>query len=304
MMATETSFEPVRTLSTARLARIQRRHAFSILVLPPILVIVLCCVLPKWQPGPTEWIALTVMYAIAGFGVDVGFHRYFTHRSFACNRLLQAIFAISGMMAAPGTLLSWVATHRQHHENSDSEDDPHSPYVNGNTSLAGLWHSHAGWLFTKPIANPIHYAPDIVRDPLLATLNQMYLAWVVLGYLVPFAIGWIVHETLAGALLTLLWGGAIRMFVEHHVILSVNSICHWWGTRRYPTRDESRNNLLLAVPSLGEAFHNNHHAFPTSAIYGHRWWEIDLGGYVVRALQVCGLIWNVRMPYVDSLKPQ
>ncbi len=293
-MKTEACSSSVPVVTNERLERIQYRHALGMLILPPLVAAMLWIVLPSCKPGVPEFVCFLVMYSIAGLGVDIGLHRYFTHRSFACRKWLRPLLAITGMMAAPGTLLSWVATHRQHHDHSDHVGDPHSPYVDGRRSFRGLWHAHAGWLFHGAIANPLHYAPDIVRDPLLMALNRLYLFWVAIGLIMPFCFGLLVYGTAAGALNCLLWGGAIRIFVEQHVILSINSLCHFFGTQSYHTRDESRNNHLLAIPSFGEAFHNNHHAYPSAAIFGHRWWEIDIGGYVIRLMQMCGLAWDVK----------
>ncbi len=239
-----------------------------------------------------------IMYIATGLGVTVGFHRYFTHRSFKTSRPMRAILAVLGSAAIEGPVISWVADHRKHHRFSDREGDPHSPHVGHGGgwrgALAGLAHAHMGWLFihTERGAKS-RYAPDLLKDPIVRFADRTFLAWTLAGLAMAFGLGWAIGGTLLAALTGLLWGGGVRMLVVHHVTYSINSLCHFFGRRRFPTDDHSRNLLWLAIPSFGESWHNNHHAFPTSAFHGLRRWEIDPSALVIRALEAVGLVWDV-----------
>jgi len=243
-----------------------------------------------------------IMYIATGLGVTVGFHRYFTHRSFKTSRPMRAILAVLGSAAIEGPVISWVADHRKHHRFSDREGDPHSPHVGHGGgwrgALTGLAHAHMGWLFihTERGAKS-RYAPDLLKDPIVRFADRNFLAWALAGLAMAFGLGWAIGGTLLAALTGLLWGGGVRMLVVHHVTYSINSLCHFFGRRRFTTDDHSRNLLWLAIPSFGESWHNNHHAFPTSAFHGLRTLEIDPGGWVIWTLEKCGLAWNVvRIP--------
>jgi stearoyl-CoA desaturase (delta-9 desaturase) len=239
-----------------------------------------------------------IMYVATALGITVGFHRYLTHRSFATSRPLRAILAVLGSAAIEGPVISWVADHRKHHRFSDREGDPHSPHVGHEGgvrgALAGLAHAHLGWLFihTERAAKR-RYAPDLMKDPIVSFVDRTFLVWALGGLAVSFGLGWAIGGTLFAALTGLLWGGGVRMLVVHHVTYSINSLCHFFGRRRFATTDHSRNLLWLAVPSFGESWHNNHHAFPTSAFHGLRRWEIDPSALVIRALESVGLVWDV-----------
>ena len=239
-----------------------------------------------------------IMYIATGLGVTVGFHRYFTHRSFKTSRPMRAILAVLGSAAIEGPVISWVADHRKHHRFSDRQGDPHSPHVGHGGgwrgALTGLAHAHMGWLFihTERGAKS-RYAPDLLKDPIVRFADRNFLAWALAGLAMAFGLGWAIGGTLLAALTGLLWGGGVRMLVVHHVTYSINSLCHFFGRRRFTTDDHSRNLLWLAIPSFGESWHNNHHAFPTSAFHGLRRWEIDPSALVIRALEAVGLVWDV-----------
>jgi stearoyl-CoA desaturase (Delta-9 desaturase) len=240
-----------------------------------------------------------IMYLATAFGVTVGFHRLFTHRSFQTSPALRGIFGALGSMAIEGPVISWVADHRKHHAFSDQEGDPHSPHVGHDGgwrgALAGLSHAHVGWLFihTQRGARD-RYAPDLLKDPVLTFVDRTFVYWALGGLAAAFALGYALGGTLDAALTGLLWGGAVRMLVVHHVTYSINSLCHFFGRRDYETDDESRNLRWLAPLSLGESWHNNHHAFPTSAFHGLRWHELDLSGLLIRMLEKLGLVWDVK----------
>ena len=241
---------------------------------------------------------LAVMYFLAGFGVTVGFHRLLTHRSFQTFKPVEYLLAALGSMAVQGPVISWVADHRKHHAHTDEEGDPHSPHVGHagglKGSLQGLWHAHMGWLFdSHGRAEAKRYARDLVEDPGMRAINRNFLAIVFVGLALPFGLGYAIEGTLVGGLTGLLWGGFVRIFMLHHVTWSINSVCHFFGRRRFDVDDHSTNVLWLALPSMGESWHHNHHAFPRSARHGLRWWEIDLTGLVIRAMKRLRLAWNV-----------
>ena len=240
------------------------------------------------------------VYVATGLGVTVGFHRYLTHRSFATTRPVRAVLAVLGSAAIEGPVIQWVANHRKHHVFSDQEGDPHSPHVGHGSglrgALRGLLHAHLGWLFAHAhCASRQRYARDLIADPIIRFIDRTVLVWAVVGLAVPFVLGFAIGGTITTGLTGLLWGGAVRMFVLHHVTYSINSLCHFFGRRRFETEDESRNLLWLTLPSFGEAWHNNHHAFPTSAVHGLRRWEraLDPSALFIRVLELCGLAWDV-----------
>ncbi|MDA0182894.1 acyl-CoA desaturase [Solirubrobacter phytolaccae] len=244
-------------------------------------------------------VLFVVFYVATALGVTVGYHRHLTHRSFKTKRWVRVTLSVCGSGAVEGPVISWVADHRKHHAFSDQEGDPHSPHVGHGGgwrgTLAGLVHAHMGWLFVHDQRGKrSRYAPDLLADPALRFVDRTFLLWVILGFALPFALGFALGGTLAAGLSGLLWGGAVRMAVLHHVTFSINSLCHTFGRRRFATSDESRNLAWLALPSMGEAWHNNHHAFPTSAAHGLRVWEVDPSALLIRALEATGLAWDVQ----------
>jgi stearoyl-CoA desaturase (delta-9 desaturase) len=227
-----------------------------------------------------SWLDVGLMvglYLLSGLGITVGFHRMLTHKAFETSRPVKAFWMILGCMALEGDPTTWASTHIQHHAHSDEEDDPHSP-------LEGLWHSHVGWLFNYK-NNADVYGTWLKKDPTVVWVTKTWWIWAALGIIIPTLIaGW------SG----LIWGGLVRIFLTHHITWSVNSICHTFGTRDYQTRDASRNNFIVGLLAFGEGWHNNHHAFPRSAFHGLRWWQIDLSGYIITAMEKLGIIWNVQ----------
>ncbi len=249
-----------------------------------------------------SWVLLGLllgMYVPTALGITVGYHRLFTHRSFETNRVVQFVLGVLGSMAVEGPLLDWVALHRRHHEHSDAPDDPHSPHHEGRGLLGmlrGFWHAHVGWIFRPEPQQLDRYVKDLRHSALLRELSALFPLWVAIGLLIPAVLGGVLTGSWIGALLGLVWGGLVRIFFVHHVTWSVNSVCHLWGGRPYDSGDESRNNFLFGVLALGEGWHNNHHAFPTSARHGLRWWQIDVSYWVIRGLALVGLAWKVRVP--------
>jgi stearoyl-CoA desaturase (delta-9 desaturase) len=240
-----------------------------------------------------------IMYIPLTLGITVGFHRHLTHRAFKAKPWVRGTLAALGSMAIEGPVTAWVADHRKHHAFADREGDPHSPHVDvapgWRGALQGFFHAHVGWLFIHTQrANKERYAPDLQADPIIRRIDRTFLFWVLLGLILPFWLGFLLSGfSWMGALTGLLWGGAVRMLVLHHVTYSINSICHVFGRRRFTTDDHSRNVAWLSIASMGEAWHNNHHAFPTSAAHGLRRWEIDPSAMVIRGLERLGLVWDV-----------
>ncbi len=258
-------------------------------------------VLCLWGHG-FSWVDLGLllgMYALTGLGITVGYHRLFTHRSFETNRLVQFLLGVFASMAVEGPLLKWVAMHRRHHQNSDQPDDPHSPYHQGRGVLGllrGGWHAHLGWVFGPDPPDLDRYVKDLRRSSLLRTVSALFPLWVAIGLLIPAVLGGLLTGTWTGALFGLIWGGLARISLVHHVTWSINSVCHLWGQRPYPNNDQSRDNFVFGVLGLGEGWHNTHHAFPTSARHGLRWWQLDASYGVIRVLALLGLAWNVKVP--------
>ncbi len=272
--------------------------------LPPLgLLIAIALLWDRWV-GLPELGLLAVGYLLTGIGITVGYHRLFTHRAFQTYRWVRYTFAILGSMAVEGGVLRWVAEHRKHHQFSDQEGDPHSPHTGEGTgfwaALRNLLHAHIGWMFaSKARADMRKYVPDLLADRGLRVIDNLFAVWMVLSLAVPALAGWAIAGTWQAALTGFLWGGAVRIFLLHHVTWSINSICHFWGRRRFRSSDESRNVWLLSLISFGESWHNNHHAFPSSAFHGMRRREIalDPGAWVVTALEKAGLAWKVvRIP--------
>jgi stearoyl-CoA desaturase (Delta-9 desaturase) len=266
---------------------------------PPVGVLVAIVLL--WNTGVVGWTDLALlagMFLLSGIGITIGFHRLLTHRAFETSRPVRDVLAVLGSMAVQGPVISWVADHRKHHAFTDEEGDPHSPHLHGGTgvrgAVKGLWSAHVGWLFTEQgRAERERYAPDLCADRDLAFIDRKFLWWVLLGLAIPFAVGFAAGGTLAAGLTGVLWGGFVRIFLGHHVTWSINSVCHFFGSRRFDTDDESRNVFWLAPISLGEAWHHNHHAFPRSAFHGLRRREIDPAGTLIRVAERLGLVWNV-----------
>jgi stearoyl-CoA desaturase (Delta-9 desaturase) len=251
--------------------------------------------------GALHWpdlVVLAVTYLLTGLGVTVGFHRLLTHRSFKTSSAMRALLAALGSAAIEGPVIEWVANHRKHHQFSDQPGDPHSPHVDHGHglkgALVGLFHAHVGWIFKgEAMANEERYAKDLLADPVVRFIDRTFLLWVLAGFAVPFGLGVALTGSIVGGLTGLLWGGAVRLFLVHHATFSINSLCHFFGRQRFATGDESRNLLWLAIPTLGEAWHNNHHAFPTSARHGLRWWQLDPSAWLIAGMERSGLAWDV-----------
>jgi len=279
------------------------RIANIIVIVTPLLALIAAVVL-LW-PWGVSWTALSLffaMYVLTGFGVTIGYHRLFTHRSFETGPILRAIFGVLGSMSVQGSIIDWCAFHRQHHQHSDHDGDPHSPHTHnhghGVLGVArGLWRAQVGWMLERDRpAFDRSYTADLEKDPVVRWIDRRTPLWIVLSLLIPTVLGGLITMSWSGALLGFLWGGAIRIAFVHHITWSVNSVCHIWGTAPFRSHDESRNNPVIGLLALGEGWHNNHHAFPTSARHGLRWWQFDPSYLVIRGLEMVGLARRVRVP--------
>ncbi len=278
---------------------IDRFASVIVTAVPPIMVAIGMWF--GWMGNLLNWqdlVILATSYVVVGSGITVGFHRLLTHRSFKCNRFLRAGFAALGSAAAEGPVIDWVATHRKHHQYSDVAGDPHSPHVGYGSgwrgALGGLMHAHVGWVFSDmDVADERRYAKDLLADPLIRFVDRTFVLWVIAGLAAAFGLGIALTGAVGGGLTALLWGGAARIFFMHHSTFSINSLCHFFGRQDYDTADESRNLAWLAIPTWGEAWHNNHHAFPTSYRHGLRRWQIDPSAGVIRLMEMTGLAWDV-----------
>ena len=283
----------------ARATRLARRVALGTVILPFLGFIVAVVFLWQRAVRPFDLLLLFFLYSITTIGVGVGFHRLYAHRGFQTSTPVKIILAILGSMAAEGPVLFWVAVHRRPHTYSDRAGDPHSPPLHGEgalNALRGFWHSHSGWMFRPELTGWAYYVPDLLRDRMLFQINRLYFVWISLSLLLPAALGGLFSLSWRGAVLGFLWGGLVRIFLVHHTTWSINSICHIYGKRPFHNRDLSANNFWMALLSFGEGWHNNHHAFPSSVKHGLKWWQIDISGYVIQALNTAGLAWNVKLP--------
>src|ERR1035441_279693 len=275
------------------------RIANAVVTLVPLALLGLAIWL-AWG-GALHWqdlVVLAVSYMLTVAGITVGYHRLFTHRSFRTSGLLRALFAVLGSAAVEGPVIEWGSTHRKHHRCTDRTGDPHSPHadrgVGWRGALRGLFHAHVGWMFRGiDRANPERYAKDLLADPVIRAVDRTFPLWVLAGLAFPFGLGLALTGSAMGGLTGLLWGGAVRILFLHHATFSINSLCHFFGRRRFATAHEPRTLPWRALPTSGEAWHNNHHAFPTSAHHGLTRWQLDPGGWLIDGLERVGLAWDV-----------
>lgn len=289
------------------MSKLEHRVTIAAVVIP--FVGFIAAIVLLWNNG-VNWLDLAIMagmYLFTGMGVTVGYHRLFTHRSFETKEWVRVLLAIAGSMSVQGAPIHWVADHRKHHRFSDHEGDPHSPHTHEHSGVkgvfVGMYHSHVGWLFSREQrASASRYAPDLKKDPKIVQVDRHFFLWVMLGLLIPFALGWAIGGTLWAGFTAFIWGGLARIFLQHHATWSVNSVCHMYGGQPFETGDESTNNWAVAFVSLGEGWHHNHHAFPTSARHGLTGRQIDPAWMFISGLEKTRLAWNVRLPSEKSLR--
>jgi stearoyl-CoA desaturase (Delta-9 desaturase) len=277
-----------------------QRFFTGLLVVGPVVALALCVPL-MWGRllHPRDVVLGVVLYAITGHGITVGYHRLFTHRSFTANRPLKIGLGVAGAMAVEGSLIGWVANHRRHHMFSDRPGDPHSPHRYGAGALGqlrGLAYAHVGWLFAADGTSATRFAPDLQRDRDIVTISRLFPAFAVASFVVPFAAGWLLSRSLLGAFTALIWAGVVRVAVLHHATWSVNSICHTFGRQPSTVRDRSTNFAPLALVSMGESWHNFHHANPSSARHGAGRGELDSSAALIRVFEMAGWATKVHWP--------
>lgn len=292
-------------LERKRSFTLERRVALIVIVVP--FIGFLYAMYHFWGNGFSAVdLGLFILFAtIHELGVTAGYHRYFTHNSFKASKGLTLFLGIAGSFAVQGPLLLWVAAHRKHHQYSDQHGDPHSPHLSGDGvwgALQGLWHSHTGWMLKYDLDDWVFYVPDLIRNKQTYWIHQTYLWWITLGLLLPALLGGWITQSWQGALSGFLWGGIFRVFLGHHITWSVNSICHYFGSQSFHTKDESRNNFIIALLSFGEGWHNNHHAFPTSARHGLYWWQIDMAYWFILIMSYLGLASDVKLPKQHTIE--
>ncbi len=288
----------------------QKVAMLTAVVLPFLGCFVAAAVL--WQYGWMGWsyLAMVVLgWALTSLGITIGFHRLLSHKSFETYRWVRAFWTLLGSLSVEGAPLVWCAVHRRHHGHSDQDGDPHSPNLHGPGLLGflkGFWHGQVGWLFSGYWSKPEleKYIPDLSKDRLLLWVNQYYYLFVftslgiptVCGYFIEYYFGGESANPWFGALLGFLWGGLVRIFLTHHMTWSINSVCHIFGKRQFKSGDNSTNNLVCAILTMGEGWHNNHHAFPSSARHGLMWYQLDMSWIIIRTMQMVGLAWDVKLP--------
>jgi stearoyl-CoA desaturase (Delta-9 desaturase) len=298
---------PTRAAPITEGRRLTGEHVLvNIFVIVPVLALVAAVPL-AWGWG-LSWLDVglaAAMYLISVLGVTVGFHRLFTHRSFTASPALRSALAISGSLALQGSVVAWVADHRRHHAFSDKEGDPHSPWAFG-TGVVGLTkgfvHSHIGWLFDRNLTNVNRFAPDLAADPAIARIGRLFALWLTVSLLLPALIGGLVTMSWWGALTAFFWAGLVRVGLAYHVTWSINSICHMIGDRPFTARDRSANVWPLAVLSMGESWHNLHHADPTCARHGVMRGQLDTSARVIWALEKLGWVDDVRWPVRERIQ--
>jgi stearoyl-CoA desaturase (delta-9 desaturase) len=281
-----------------RARRLERRVTLATVLLP--YAGLACGIFLFWNRGVNglDLAVFGVMYCITVLGIGMGFHRLIAHRAYQATTFLRTSLVIAGSMAAQGPVIFWTAVHRRHHSYSDREGDPHSPHLHGEGAvevLKGLWHSHMGWLFNHELTDWGTYVRDLLHDRLIFKLNRMYFAWITLGLLLPAVAEGLITMSWLGFGRGFLWGGLIRVLVVHHTTWSINSVCHVFGSQPYQVKDHSTNNVVLAIPTFGESWHNNHHAFPSSAVHGLEWWQVDITGSMIKLCAKLGLASAVKI---------
>jgi stearoyl-CoA desaturase (delta-9 desaturase) len=252
-----------------------------------------------WGLGWVDVALFVLFYFVTGHGITVGYHRYFTHGSFRAPKQVRVLLAIIGSMAIQGPVLQWVADHRRHHAFSDRDGDPHSPWRFGSTIPAlvkGLFHAHLGWLFDRDQTNRGRYAPDLLKDDAVRRTSGLFILWAGLSLALPAVLGGLLTWSWTGALSAFFWAGLVRVCVLHHVTWSINSICHTIGQRPFASRDKSANFWPLAILSMGESWHNSHHADPTAARHGVLRGQLDSSARVIRIAEKFGWVSDVKWP--------
>ncbi len=276
----------------------------TFLLVPFVALLVAVPLVWGWGMSWIDLILAAAFYVFATLGVTVGFHRYFTHGAFKASRPLRVVLAIAGSMAVQGSVIFWVASHRRHHAFADREGDPHSPWLFGTSPsalLRGFWHAHMGWMFGREVTNADRFAPDLVADSDVRWVNRYFWLWITLSLALPAVLGGLISWSWWGVVTAFFWAGLVRIAFLHHVTWSVNSVCHLIGERPFASRDKAANFWPLALLSMGESWHNSHHADPTCARHGVLRGQVDVSARVIWAFERFGWATNVRWPRVERL---
>ncbi len=295
---------PSKPLFSGQATRAELITIRAFLIVPFLVLIAAVPVFWGWGVSWVDIVIAGVFYTVSTLGITVGYHRYFTHGAFKARRALRVALAIAGSLAAQGPVIGWVADHRRHHAFSDREGDPHSPWLFGTspTALArGFWHAHMGWLFGRDKTNVDRFAPDLAADRGIRVVDRLFPLWVALSVTLPAIAGGLITMSWWGTLTAFLWAGLARISFQHHVTWSVNSICHMIGNRPFASRDKSANFWPLAILSMGESWHNSHHADPTCARHGVLRGQIDVSARVIWFFERVGWAWQVRWPTPQRL---
>jgi stearoyl-CoA desaturase (delta-9 desaturase) len=292
-----------RVMRHASIREAQRRHFLLFDVVPTAAALLAVPVL--WHIGLT-WVGVSlfaIMWVLNLIGIEVGYHRLFSHGAFEASPPVRAALVILGSLGAQGPVVSWAANHRHHHQHSDTSEDTHSPHpAGGRSRLRAFAHAHLTWKWSYPYPSPSHYTPGLLRDPVVIATSRHYTTWIVLGLVAPAVLGGVVTWSLRGAVEGLFTGGILRLVIGQHATWCINSLCHLVGSRPFHTGDRSTNNAWLALPTLGGSWHNNHHAFPTTASNQLAWWQLDPCYWVIAALARLGLVTDVKLPSADAIR--
>ncbi|GEN12233.1 stearoyl-CoA desaturase (delta-9 desaturase) [Myxococcus fulvus] len=295
-----------KAVSSPYLHKLQRRHFVLFDILPTLGTVgALWLAFTVRPPTALDLTLFAVMWALTGFSISIGFHRLFTHRAFKTSAPVRVLLTVFGCMAARSSMITWTSQHRRHHELADHEGDVHSPNLFGQTwrlRLKGLWYSHFSWMLKHEYPNVVHYVPDLLADKAIMKADRGYLRWAVLGLVLPGVIAGALTQSWLGALTGFLWGGVVRQFVVAQQVSALNSLTHMFGTRMFKMKDNhSHNNALFGLITWGEGWHNNHHAFPDSANFGFRWYQLDPGYWIIRVMEAVGLVWDVKRPDAERI---
>ncbi len=280
------------------ISAMQKRHFILLDVLPLLGTLAGVTVLLDTGVHGVDLVGLVLMWFVTVVGIELGYHRYFSHKAFEVKPWLKGLLVIFASMGGQGTVIAWATNHIHHHRFSDQDADNHSPMHQGNGfmgKLKGFLHAQLLWKWSYRPPLPDKFALWLYKDPLITRLskNSLYFTWVVLGLLLPAAISGLWEMSLEAALRGFLLGGVIRLYVTQQGTFMVNSVCHLLGTQPYNSKDNSRNNFWFAFISLGGAWHNNHHAFPKSAKNSHDWWQVDYGYFVLKGAEALGWVWDI-----------
>ena len=296
---------PRGTLTTDRQSTQERVILGAFIALPFLAILAAIPIAWGGWLGWRDVVIAVLMYLISGHGITVGFHRLFTHRSFKANRGLKISLAVAGSLAIEGPVIRWVADHRKHHKYSDRDGDPHSPWRYGETVPAlvkGMFYAHMGWMFDIEQTNQRQYAPDLIKDPDIRAVSRAFPWLVAVSLLLPAVLGGLLSWSWQGALTAFFWGTLVRVGLLHHVTWSINSICHAVGERPFASRDKSGNVWWLAFLSMGESWHNLHHADPTCARHGVLKGQIDSSARLIWLFDKLGWARDVRWPSAERVQ--